>query len=270
MKATTSRQPSSVASGILKLVGLIMIVSSLLEYLIFVFPPSNLANANPQQQQLNWIQWQQTVTSQIIDRGIIPMVGLAFIFAAFWIDSSFNANGGRKGVLDLLKPFSLLLSVLLGLLFLLPIPILNFNSLRLLNQRANEVINQRAEQAETQIKDRSSQVAALAQDQQRLTELDQAISSGRVQGAQLEQLRTIKDQLQQFKQDPKALNQRVEAAQTQVRTDKQQAVKQTKEEFLKSSLRSVVSSLLLGVGYLGIAWMALTGLLGGSVKPPRR
>lgn len=268
MKATSNRQPSSIAAGVFKLVGLIMILSSLLDYIVLLIPPGTLANPNAEQAQLNGLQWQQTVTSQLIDRGIIPMVGLAFLLAAFWIDSNTGATG-RKGLQELLKPAALALSVILGLAFLLPVPLLNFNSLRLLNQQASKQITQRAEQAETQLKDRSQQVSNLAQDPQRLSELDQAISSGRVQGEQLQQLQAIKEQLQQFRQDPKALTQRVEQEQTRIRSARQQAVQQNRQEFVKSSVRGALSSLLLAIGYLGIAAIGLTGLLGGA-KAPRR
>lgn len=266
MKATTSRQPSSTAAGIFQLVGVIMILSSLIDYVVLLIPQVTPPNLNPDQAQLLGLQQTVSVTSQLIDRGIIPMVGLAFLFAGFWMDS--NSGATKKGLGALLKPAALALSVLLGLAFL-ALTFVNVNSQRLLNQRTVQQIGQAAEQAETQLKDRSQQVAALAQDNQRLSQLDQALSSGQVQGAQRDQLQAIKQQLEQFKQDPKALDQRVKDAQTELRSRRDQTIKQNKQDFIKSSVRSGVSSLLLALGYLGIAYTGVSGLLGGA-KAPRR
>lgn len=263
MKATSSRQPSSVASGILKLVGVILILSSLLDYAILLIPPGRLSNANPEQAQLALFQWQQTVTSQLIDRGVIPMVGLAFLFAAFWIDTASGTNG-KSGLQALLKPGALILSILLGLAFLLPVPALNFTSLRWLNNRAVEQISQQADQAETQLRNQAQQVTALAQDQQQLTRLNQAI--GEAQGDQLARLQQIRDLLQTARQDPSRVNQRVKELQTQIRSQQQQAQQQRRTEFVKTLVRSVTSSLFLAIGYLAIGLIGLRSLGGGRAK----
>ncbi len=243
-----------------------MILSSLIDYAVLLFPPVTPTNLNPEQLQLLGLQQTVSVTSQLIDRGIIPMVGLAFLFAGFWIDS--NSGTTKKGLSGILQPGALALSVLLGIAFL-ALTFVNVNSQRLLNQRTLEQISQTATQAETQLKDRSQQVAALAQDSQRLSQLEQALSSGQVQGQQRDQLQAIKQQLEQFKQDPKALDQRVKEAQTEIRSRRDQTIRQNRQDFIKSSVRSGVSSLLLGLGYLGIAFTGVSGLVGG-VKAPRR
>lgn len=272
MKASSSRPPLSIASGILKLVGLILILSSFLDYAILLLPPSIPSTVPAEQASLTFLQWQQNVTSQLIDRGVIPMVGLAFLFIAFWIDSNTGVPS-RKGLQNLLKPGALVLSALLGLAFLLPIPLLNVNSSRLLKAQANQQINQGAEQAETQIKSQSQQLSTLAQNDQLLSQLDQAISTGQIQGAQLnpaqlDQLKERRDLLQKAKQDPKSINQLVEQRQTQIRSQKQQAQKQAQDQFLKSVVRSGLSSLLLAIGYLGIAVLGLASL--GGLKAGRR
>ncbi len=150
-----------------------MILSSLIDYAVLLFPPVTPTNLNPEQLQLLGLQQTVSVTSQLIDRGIIPMVGLAFLFAGFWIDS--NSGTTKKGLSGILQPGALALSVLLGIAFL-ALTFVNVNSQRLLNQRTLEQISQTATQAETQLKDRSQQVAALAQDSQRLSQLEQALS----------------------------------------------------------------------------------------------
>ena len=262
MKATNSRQPSSITSNILKVVGLILILSSLIDYAVLLIPPATPSNAVPEQVQLGFLQWQQNVTFQLINQGVIPMVGLAFLFAGFWVDS--NSGAARKGWEDIVRIGALALAGLLGLAFLLPVPILNINSLRLLNNQAVAQINQRATQVETQIASQSQQVSSLLQDEKKLTELDQAIKSGQVQGEQLARLQSLQDQLQRLKQDPKALNQQVDAAKTQLRGGKQEAQKQAESQFLRSSIKNGLSSLLLAIGYLAIAALGLTGGIGGG------
>ncbi|MEP0759325.1 MULTISPECIES: HpsJ family protein [unclassified Coleofasciculus] len=268
MKAANSRQPSSVASKILKLVGVILIVSSLVDYAVFLIPPNRPSGVDDPQWRLNFLQWQQGVTGQLIDRGVIPMVGLALLFAGYWIDN--NSGVARKGWEDIVRIGALILSVILGLSFLLPVPLLNINSLRLLNQEAVARINQRATQVETQIASQSAQVTALLEDSKKLAELDQALKSGQVQGEQQARLQALKDQLQKLKQDPKALNAQVDAAKTQVRGGKLEAQKQAQGELLKTSIRNGLSSLLLAIGYLSIAALGLTGSGGSRRKAQAR
>ena len=68
----TNPTKSPLAAIALKLVGLVTIISALLDYLILVIPPDF---ANP--------QWQLATTTQLVDRGIVPLVGIALILTGF-------------------------------------------------------------------------------------------------------------------------------------------------------------------------------------------
>ncbi|HEY9864462.1 MAG TPA: HpsJ family protein, partial [Candidatus Obscuribacterales bacterium] len=81
MKATSSRQFSTATSLILKLVGVILIFSSLVDFLVILIPPNFLNRG-----------WQISVTSDLVDRGIVPMVGMALVFIAFWMDAATEGN----------------------------------------------------------------------------------------------------------------------------------------------------------------------------------
>jgi hypothetical protein len=231
----------------LKVVGLIMIVSSLLDFIILAIPFDPLKR-----------EWQLGLTTQLVDRGIIPLVGIGFLVAGYWVSSSMGGSQTEQKLQDL-RFWAFLISSLLGLIFLLLVP-LHFNNIRLQSNQEIAQINQRATQAEAQLDEQTNQVNALVKNPQGLAELDRAIASGRVPGEQLQRLQAIKQQLQTFKQDPEALKKQVEAAQTQIRSRKLEAEKQTRTGALKAGLRTGLSSLLLAIGYILIGWTGLRSL----------
>lgn len=102
-----NRFPSINASLILKVVGIVLIVSFLLDFLILLLPfqPTDRL-------------WQINLATALVDRGIVPLVGLGALFTGYWMDSTSDA--GSKG-LDLRVPV-LILSSVLGLIFLLIFP----------------------------------------------------------------------------------------------------------------------------------------------------
>lgn len=61
----------------LKVVGVILILSFLLDFVILSFP------SGPRDSQ-----WQVGFATALIDRGIIPLVGLALIFTGYWIEKT--------------------------------------------------------------------------------------------------------------------------------------------------------------------------------------
>lgn len=247
---------SSVYSGFtslaLKIVGLIMILSSLLDYIILVIPAPGVDPLQP--------DWQFNLTTQLVDRGVIPMVGIAFLLAGYWIskNSGAAANDQRSSVSDL-RFWVFLLSSLLGLIFLLLVP-LHFNNVRLQSNQALAQITERAEQAETQLAAQTEQIGILLKEPQRMDELNRAIESGQVQGERLVQLQALREQLQTLKQDPEALDQRVNQAKTQIRSGQQEAEARARTQAWKSGIRTGLSSLFLAIGYSVIGWLGLRSL----------
>jgi len=241
---------SSFAGLALKIVGLIMILSSLLDYLVLIIPSPGVS---PLQNE-----WQLNLTTQLVDRGVIPMVGIAFLVAGSWIS---NNSGGslpeRKSSITDLRFWAFLLSSLLGLLFLLLVP-LHFNNVRIQSNQAIEQISEQAQQAETQLETQVQQIDTLLQDPSQLDRLDQAI--GQAEGQQLQRLTALREQLQAIKQDPEAIAQRREQAQTQIRSRRQELEQRARTEALKRGIRIGLSSLLLAIGYSIIGWMGLRNL----------
>lgn len=264
MKATTNSAFSPFTGLVLKLVGWIMILSSIVDYIVLLIPPNRPGNVEAPQWVPLLLQWQQNTTTQLVDRGIIPMVGLALLFLGYWISSNTDSDSSRKSWQDP-RFWALVLSSLLGLIFLIAVPF-HLNNVRQISNQALQQIDQRADQVENQIKAESQQVSALLTDQQKLNELDRVISSGQVQGEQLTRLQAIKQQIESLKQNPKALNTRIAEAQNQVRSRKLEEEKRTKGEAWKSGARTGISSLLLAIGYIVIGWTGLRSLLSSGMR----
>lgn len=255
MKSSSAYAPFTALT--LKVVGLILILSSLLEYILLAIP------FNPLQRT-----WQIAFTEQIVNQGIIPMVGIALLVAGYWIASNSGASATepKSSALDL-RFWAFLLASLLGLLFLLLVP-LHFNNVAQESNAALKQIDQRAGVAETQLAAQANQISALVKDpkgraqlEQQLSELDQAISSGRVPAEQQNQAQAYKQLLQTITQNPtKAISQEVEKAQTKIRSGKLELEKQTKTRAFKSALNTGLSSLLLALGYIVIGWTGLRSL----------
>lgn len=265
------------ASLILKVVGIVLIVSFLLDFLILLLPfqPTDRV-------------WQINVATALVDRGIVPLVGLGALFTGYWIDSA--SDGAAKGF-DLRFPI-LILSSILGLIFLLIFP-LHLNNVRQASTQTVNQINQDAEQAENQVKNQLSQFQAQANTEQGKAQLEQLRTQAKAQFSELlkddqryqQALNNPrlpaqqKELLKKFKANPQELDQFIAqqtdpqglATQrlTQIRQRRDDATKQARDNAWKSGLRIGISSLILSIGYIIIGWSGLRGmgaLQGGGRK----
>ncbi|MEM7717259.1 MAG: HpsJ family protein [Cyanobacteria bacterium P01_A01_bin.68] len=252
-------------SRTMKVVGIILILSFLVDILILSFPPQPTNTA-----------WQTGLATAFVDRGIVPMVGLGMLFAGHWVDSFDDSS--PSGI-DLRFP-ALILSSILGLVFLLIFPV-HLNNVRQISERDVAQVTARAEQAESQVQGQLQQVQARLNTDEAKAQIEEQKKKIRAQFSELlkddtrynEALKNTripqqqKDLLKKFKEDPKALdafiaeqsdptqlaNQRL----SQIRQDKQAAVKRAKDSAWKSGLRVGMSSLLLSIGYIIIGWTGL-------------
>jgi hypothetical protein len=266
-----STAPNNISLS-LKLVGIICIVSFFLDFLFLVIPfqPTDKL-------------WQINLCRNLVDRGIVPMVGIAAMLTAYWFDSV--DEGGRPSPFNLKLP-TFMIASLLGLIFLLIFP-LHLNNVNQVKIQTLTRIGQEADQLENQVKNQLAQVQTqLGNDQvkaaveKQRTELkqqlstqlgelvkdeqkyNQAINNNQLPAAQ-------KDLLKQYKTNPKALddfisqqtdpqqlaNQRI----TQIRSQKEQELKKTSDDAIKE-LRTGLSSLLLAIGYIIIGWTGLRSM----------
>ena len=277
-----STAPNNISLS-LKLVGIICIVSFFLDFLFLVIPfqPTDKL-------------WQINLCRNLVDRGIVPMVGIAAMLTAYWFDSV--DEGGRPSPFNLKLP-TFMIASLLGLIFLLIFP-LHLNNVNQVKIQTLTRIGQEADQLENQVKNQLAQVQTqLGNDQvkaaveKQRTELKQQLSTqlGELvkdeqkynQALNNNQLPAAqKDLLKQYKNNPKALddfiaqqtdpqqlaNQRI----TQIRSQKEQQLEKTSDDAIKE-LRTGLSSLLLSIGYIIIGWTGLrsvVGLQGGSKRTP--
>lgn len=263
------------ASRTLKVAGIILMLSFLVDFVILLFPfqPTDRG-------------WQIDLATALVDRGIVPMVGLGLLFAGYWADS-FDSDG-YSGI-DLRFP-ALILSSILGLMFLLIFP-LHLNNIRQASSQTVEQISERAKQAETQLNNQLSQVQAQLGNDQIKAELEkqktqvknqftellkdeqkykQALDNPNLPPQQKELLKKFKanpQELDKFiaqQSDPKQL---AEQQIRQIREQREQAEKQAKDRAWKSGLRIGISSLLLSIGYIIIGWTGLKGLGLGQSTP---
>lgn len=266
MKASNSRQFSSVAARTLKVVGIILILSALLDCIVLSLPgeTSDLLNRG----------WQLTAATQIVDKGIIPLIGIALLMTGFWVDSSSGVSIERRKVGLDLRFWALLISSLLGLVYLSLVPV-HLNNTRLELKDALAQVDQEAGQAEGQLEaqlkspefktqveqlksQRRTQIATLLEDDGKL---QQALKSPDVP-------KELKAVLQESKNDPKALDKFLEQqaqalptqARNEIRTRKQQKEKELRTRSRNSSLQTGITSLLLAIGYITVGWTGLKSM----------
>ena len=266
MKAPNSRQFSSVAARTLKVVGIILILSALLDCIVLSLPgeTSDILNRG----------WQLAAATQVVDRGIIPLMGIALLMTGFWVDSSTGVSIERRNVWLDLRFWALLLSSFLGLIYLSLVPV-HLNNTRLELKDALVQVDREAGQAEGQLEaqiksdqfkaqieqlksQRRSQIAALLQDEGKMA---QALKSPEVP-------KELKAVLQESKNDPKALDKFLEQqaqelpnqARNEIRTRKQQKEKELRTRSRNSSLQTGISSLLLAIGYITVGWTGLRSM----------
>lgn len=258
-----SRQNTILSSQILKIVGIVMIVSSIIDYIILFTPPNFASRA-----------WQITTTNQIVGQGMIPLLGLVLFFTGCWILESSGMAERREGI-GKIKIGMVILSIILGLIFLLIVPLHGSNVMRE-KAEAFEQINQQIGQAEnlkTQVEQRKKQLKEIVKDEKMLNatigQMEEAIKKGQVPENQMAGIKNQLEILKKAKDNPKGFEELVDKQaqefenqmQTKLRDDKLQAEKQTQEQAVKLGLKTGSSSLLLGIGYTAIGWLGLKNII---------
>lgn len=252
-----SGRPSPLASQALKVVGVVITLAALLDILVLPIPYQPLDR-----------QWQISFVTQVVDRGIVPLVGLALILTSYWLDGLVSNANRRGGVFDL-RFWALLLASLLGLFYVLAIP-LHLNNVRVVNREALTRIETEATQAESQLGSRLDQEV-----QQQRAQINQLLSNEELLNQAVQAGQVTQEQaslIQQFQDDPNALdqfiNQRVEQLQTQFQTEigvrREEAQSRARNDSLKLGLRIGLGSLLLAIAYIFIGWTGLRSLSDGS------
>ncbi len=266
MKATNSRQFSSVAARTLKVVGIILILSALLNSIVLSLPGeiSDMSNRG----------WQLAAATQIVDRGIIPLMGIALLMTGFWVDSSSGVSIDRRNVWVDLRFWALLISSLLGLIYLLLVPV-HLNNTRLELKDALVLLDKEAGQAEAKLDAQIKSEQYKSELEQRKSLLRSQIGTLLQDDGKLQQElknpnlpKELKTVLQESKNDPKALDKFLEQqaqelpnqARKEISTQKQQKEKELRTRSRNSSLQTGINSLLLAIGYITVGWSGLRSM----------
>ena len=230
----------------LKTAGAVLILSSLIDLVFMLcFPPENLV--------LEGSRWWLYATSQLVDRGLLPLVGIAFVVAGDWIEIVSTEDGGDRGSMRRLATFSL--ASLLGLIFVLIIPFQLITTNDFKSQDLKK-IGEEVTQIQQGIKGNLQQIDALSKDKvkEQITTIDREIASGQAQGERLANLQLNKLLLT----DPKKFAQKSEQ---NLQIQRQKRESQVSNRMIQTGVRTSLASVLLAIAYITIGWTGLRRVL---------
>ncbi len=238
---------AALAAIALKVVGAIAILTAVVDYLILLVP-LNLGNP----------QWQVAVTTQMIDRGILPLVGIALILTSLWIESSLRTTPPPRGNRSDMPFWLSVLASVFGALYL-ALTVLHLSAVNLSSQSALQQVGAEASQASSQLEERlssqlnqqRSQLEALLQNPDQLA---QALQSGQLP-KEIEQYRDDPEGLNKFLQDQ--ADQARQRYQGEISNRRVEAERRVKQESWKNGIRTSVTSVLLTLGYSLLGWQGL-------------
>lgn len=233
----------------LKVVGSILLAIALIDYLVLLFP---LDLAEP--------QWRFQLTSQVVDRGVLPLLGIALMGLSIWVEQVSGLS--EKGTI---KPVLMVASAALALLFFILGP-LHFIDAGQASATATRQVNDRTDQAEAQLETRlqqeRAQINAVINDPTQLKGLEQQLASDELPADAKERLTLIKENLTRFKADPQLLETQLENTRNRalgaIRTTGLEENNRVALEFRKSRLRIPLSSLMLAGTFVFIFWTGFT------------
>ncbi|NER49487.1 MAG: hypothetical protein F6J92_22885 [Symploca sp. SIO1A3] len=243
----------------LKFVGVIMIVSSLLDYISLAIPPK-IDSSNALR------EWMWVTTTQVVNQGIVPLVGIAFLVVGYWIANSIG-NSSREPKSHISWTF--VISIVLGVVFLI-LALLHTSNTFDRAAKANERIKEQATQLESQLEQQSQQIDTVIQQlkdpekrtqtEQELQRLEEAIQQGKIPANQLAQVQAqiqiIKNLLEVSQQNPDAApNEFKEKNLNKILSEKKEAESQIINQVWKPGVKTIINSFLLAIGYSAISLM---------------
>jgi hypothetical protein len=245
-----SKTPSALGN-LLTYGGIIVALLALVDFSILLLPP-----------EVGDVRWRLNVMSQLVDRGIIPLIGFALVLWGFWIQACQGFKERSRSTV--LIPIFVLAGIL-GITY--------FGIMLFYLSDNNEVkvadvaqVEQQAKQREAQLDNRLTQelgqINVLLQNEDQLQQQLQNNTLSSDDQAQLEQLLA---QLEPFKNDPEALRERTaqtrDEALSLIRQQKETRQKAIRESSFRAGIRIPLSSLFLALGYL---FLSILGFQQGS------
>ncbi|MEO0408893.1 MAG: HpsJ family protein [Cyanobacteria bacterium P01_A01_bin.135] len=248
MKDLSSRQLSPLIAIALTVVGIVMALAAFIDMLVLPMPYA------PQDRE-----WLLGFTTQIVDRGIIPLLGLALFLAGFWVKSL------TASVKRLWPTIAVILSCVLSAFYLLLI-VLHISNVAAVQSNQLEAIAERTAQAEQEIETQID--TQIGQRRTLITQLldnpelrDQAVSRGLISqedAAVLEEFEDDPEQLETYLQGLESQAADVRSGQqSEISDQRETRIDEIKSDALKSNLRIGLSSVLLTIGYGVLGWSGL-------------
>ncbi len=254
----------------LKIVGGVMILSSIVDYLILIIPPN-----------FKDIQWQISTASQLVDRGVVPIVGITLLIIGWWLND--NTVSCTDQPIPPLRISVFIFASLIGLMYLIIVPMHLSN----VNQASSQIlsqIEQQVQQQEKQIQAFTNQLKEASKNPDQMgievSQLDQIIQERKIQGRQLEpqQLEMLKTQRDNLKQlleltkKPDELQARLKEIENRMQSeiDKARSEQENKAKSLafQQGSQTVIRSLLLTIVYSCVGWFGLRNVttVSGGVR----
>lgn len=266
MSVIDSRQFAPIAARTLKLTGILLILSAIVDFFVLPIPYQFLER-----------EWRINVITQMVERGIIPMIGIALLLTGFWVADSYIGKSKSVRTYQDLRTWALIFSSLLGLVYLLYVPMF-LNDVRIQNKRAIERIEQQAQQAEEQMGSEEFSQRLEQQQNQIRQQIESILQSEENFQQALENVSEERAQrLQEFKNNPNALDEFLQEQAsnfrnrnlTQIRERKEEMKEERNTEALKNSIRIGFSCLLLAIAYIMVGWLGLRSLKSAPGAAPR-
>jgi hypothetical protein len=251
----SSNKLFSRSAAILKLAGLSLMAITLLNYAMLLVPP-----------RLTEASWWLTLTTQLIEQGIIPLLGLGVFFAGIAIELLSGTSDQDNTWIAKTETLAYRLSLLFGILFVIMAPIHGLATI-VNNQASINVLETRLAQQNDQVKfqlDRQRELYTAVLDGE--ATIEDLVGDEPLSDAQMEVLNKLKS-------DPKALDRQLQAAQIAIRESVQKRATEAREQarlgVWKSILRLGLTSWMLAGCYLNVAWIGLKGDRKPNVKVKR-
>jgi hypothetical protein len=258
MKSTTSALS---APFVLKVVGYVLLLFALTDYVALFWP-------------MKWQddQWLGGTLIQLVDRGTTALIALAMIYVSSFLDSgSLRAEGRSPFATG--RFFAMVLSGILGLAFLVTVPVQFINTNKVATTAIDRIAKQTQQQEQQlagQVQQRLGQLQEQVKDKAKLEaelkQIDEIVKTGQLNGqkiepAQLEFIKKSQKDLQKLKDDPNYLQVMAKEASDQelqkVRETAKKTEEQARSEASRTSLKTGLSSLWLSIGFTIISWLGL-------------
>ncbi|MBO9999224.1 MAG: HpsJ family protein [Cyanobacteria bacterium SID2] len=260
MKVQDRKTTLAQSARALKLAGITLIVISLLNYVLLLVPLN-----------LGEVTWWLRFTTQIVEQGIVPLLGIGLIFGGIGFETVIGSAKESDKWVKSTKTLAFRFSAVLAVIFALVVPIHALTAVAANKQAIQEIDDKVAaqlEQVEVQLQQQKKLYAKLLESSTEPTvAIEDLVGDEPLTEEQLARL-------QEFRDNPQALDRQIQALRSSVVEQLQDRSKQAKEQsklgVWKSIARLGFSSLLLAGCYFNIARIGSKGSKRPKVKrrPP--